>query len=57
MTINEVHAARGLTLIVNGDNVYGSFAVVPIESRELLGEDDNRNAGFRRRMFARIKTL
>lgn len=30
LTINEVRASQGLPPITNGDNVYGSFAVVPI---------------------------
>jgi HK97 family phage portal protein len=30
LTINEVRASQGLPPIANGDNVYGSFAVVPI---------------------------
>ncbi len=34
MTINEVRAEQGLPPISNGDNVYGSFAVVPIGKPE-----------------------
>lgn len=34
LTINEVRASQGLPPIQNGDNVYGSFAVVPIGKPE-----------------------
>lgn len=38
MTINEVRASQGLPPIANGDNVYGSFAVVPIGKPEAVPE-------------------
>lgn len=34
LTINEVRATQGLPPIANGDNVYGSFATVPIGKAE-----------------------
>ncbi len=44
LTINEVRASQGLPPIANGDNVYGSFAVVPIGKPEKTSEGKVINA-------------
>lgn len=58
LTINEVRASQGLPPIANGDNVYGSFAVVPIGKPEKQAEEKTNTAPVQKKFIpARAKTL